>query len=293
MELTFIGTGLMGRPLIENLLTDGHAVRVWNRTTEKAAPLAERGATVARTAKDACAGSSLVLSCLSDDDSVRAVFSDPGLLDSLANGAVHVSMTTISPACARELARSHAEHGVTYTAAPILGRPDLVAACQQGHLLSGPAVGKEQARQVLEPVSQIVFDMGDDVGAANAAKLAFNFLIASAVEAMSEAFAFLEASGLDSGTFHQIMTMTLFGCPLYQGYGQQILERSYEVPGFKLSLGLKDVRLAAQAADEIDARLPLADVLRSRFEQAMEHGRGGMDWSAVSAEAREEAGLPV
>jgi len=293
MELTFIGTGLMGRPMIENLLINGHAVRVWNRTAEKAKRLAAKGATVAASPKEACTGADVVLSCLSDDASVRAVFGDADVLDALADGAVHLSMTTISPGCAREMARLHAAHGVGYVAAPILGRPDLVAACKQGHLLSGPSAGKAKAREVLTPISLIVFDVGEEVGAANVAKLAFNFLIASAVEGMSEAFAFLEASGLDPGTFHQIMTATLFGCPLYEGYGQQILDRSYEEPGFKLSLGLKDIRLAAEAATAVNARLPLAEVLRARFERAIEHGRAGMDWSAVSAEARQEAGLSV
>lgn len=293
MELTFIGAGLMGRPMIQNLLEDGRVVRVWNRSPEKAEPLAEFGARIAATARDACAGANVVLSCLSDDPAVRAVFDDGALLAGLGEGAVHVSMSTISPECARELARTHADHGVTYVAAPILGRPDAVAARTQAHLVSGPERGKAVARQLLEPVSRGVIDMGEEVGAANVAKLAFNFLIASALEAMSEAFAVVEKSGLDPRDFHQMLTSTLFGCPMYEGYGRKILDRGYETPGFKLSLGLKDVRLAAAAARGVDARMALADLLESRFQEALEHGRGDMDWSAVSAESREEAGLPI
>jgi len=291
MELTFIGTGMMGRPMIENLLADGDAVTVWNRTAEKAEPLAAKGAAVATSAVEAAAGATLVLSCLADDRAVRAVFEDAELLDALGDGAVHVSMSTISPACARDLAHTHAEHGVAYVASPILGRPDFVAERKQAHLLSGARAAKEAARPVLERVGLAVIDLGEEVGAANVSKLAFNFLIASAVEAMSEAFAAVEASGLDPRRFHEMITATLFGCPLYEGYGRQILDRSYEQAGFKLALGLKDVRLAVQAAQAAGARLPLAELLEERFEAAIEHGRGEMDWSAVSAEARREAGL--
>ncbi len=293
MELTFLGTGMMGRPMIENLLADGDRVTVWNRTPEKARPLAEKGATVAASALEACTGARLVLSCLADDRSVQAVFDDPGLLDALGDGAVHVSMTTISPDCARDLARLHAEHGVAYLAAPILGRPDFVAERKQAHLLSGEAAAKEAVRPLLERVGRKVIDLGEEARAANVSKVAFNFLIASAIEAMSEAFAVIEASGLDPRAFHEMITATLFGCPLYEGYGRQILDRSYETAGFKLTLGLKDVRLAQGAAESVGAEMPLADLLEERFEDAIEHGRGGMDWSAVAAEARRDAGLEV
>jgi 3-hydroxyisobutyrate dehydrogenase-like beta-hydroxyacid dehydrogenase len=291
MELTFLGTGMMGRPMIENLLADGDRVTVWNRTAGKAHPLAEKGASVAASALVACAGARVVLSCLADDRSVRAVFEDPELLDALGDGAVHVSMTTISPGCARDLARLHAEHGVAYLAAPILGRPDFVAERKQAHLLSGEAGAKEAVRPLLERVGRKVIDLGEEPGAANVSKVAFNFLIASAIEAMSEAFAVVEASGLDPRAFHEMITATLFGCPLYEGYGRQILDRSYREPGFKLTLGLKDVGLAQQTASAAGARMPLADLLEKRFEAALEHGRGDMDWSAVAAEAREDAGL--
>ncbi len=291
MELTFIGTGLMGRPMAENLLADGGDITVWNRTREKAEPLADAGAVLAASAAEACTGARLVLSCLADDRAVRAVFADADLLDSLADGAVHVSMSTISPDCARDLARAHAAHGVVYVAAPILGRPDSVAERKQAHLLSGGDDGKEAAREVLEPVARKTIDLGEEVGAANVAKVAFNFLIASAIEAMSEAFALVEASGLDPRAFHEMLTATLFGCPLYESYGRQILDRSWQEPGFKLALGLKDVRLAGQAAGAAGARMRLAELLEERFAAAIEHGRGEMDWSSVAAEARLDAAL--
>ena len=295
MRIAFLGAGMMGRPMVENLLDDGDSVAVWNRTAARARPLQERGAELASSPAAACAGADLVLSCLADDGAARAVCETPGTVRSIADGAgVHVSMSTISPACARELAARHEQGGAGYVAAPILGRPDLVAARRQGHLLSGGPEPKEATRPVLERLGREgagVFDFGDRPEAAHVAKIAFNLLIASALEAMAEAFSLLEVAGLDPEPFHETATGTLFGCPLYEGYGRQILERCWEEPLFKLELGLKDVRLADRTADENGARLRLAELLEERFEDAVDSGRGSMDWTAIAAEVREEAGL--
>jgi len=295
MELAFIGTGMMGRPMIDNLLADGDTVTVWNRTAEHARPVAERGATLAGSPAEACTGKSLVLSCLSDDDAVRSVFGRDDVLEALGEaGAVHLSMSTISAGCADELAAGHDDAGAAYVAAPILGRPDFVAARKQGYLISGAGEAKGAARPVLERLGREgggVFDFGDAPAAAHVAKIEFNFLIASALEAMAEAFSVVEKARLDPRAFHQMATSTLFGCPLYVNYGQQINERRHEDALFKLSLGAKDIRLAAQTAEAMGSRARLVELLGGRFQEALDHGRGEQDWTAIAEEVRAEAGL--
>ncbi len=295
MDLTFIGTGSMGRPTIENLLADGDAVTVWNRTAESARPLASHGATLAGSPAEACSGKGLVLSCLADDDAVRSVFGRDDVLTALgAAGAVHLSMSTISAGCAEELAARHTDAGARYVAAPILGRPDFVAARKQGYLISGAESAKKIALPVLERLGSEgggVFDFGETPAAAHVAKIEFNFLIASALEAMAEAFAVIEKAGLDPRAFHRMATSTLFGCPLYVNYGKQINDRRHDDALFKLSLGAKDVGLAAQTADAFGARARLVELLQERFQEALDHGRGDQDWTAVAEEARAEAGL--
>lgn len=296
MDLAFIGTGMMGRPMVENLLADGDSVTLWNRTAESARPLANRGATLAGSAAEACAGKTLVLSCLSDDDAVQSVFDRDDVLAALgASGAVHLSMSTISARCAEGLAARHEEVGARYVAAPILGRPDFVAARRQGYLISGAEAAKTVARPVLERLGKDgggVFDFGEAAAAAHVAKIEFNFLIASALEAMAEAFSVVEKAGLDPRAFHHMATSTLFGCPLYVNYGKQINDRRHDDALFKLSLGAKDVRLAGQTADELGVRARLVELLGERFAEALEHGRGDQDWTAVAEEVRAEAGLP-
>lgn len=291
MHLGFIGAGLMSAPMIENLLDDGHSVAVWNRTAAKADRLADRGARVVGRASEVCETGGVVLSCLADDASLDAVFADGSVVAAMGPGAVHVSMSTISAACARRLHSGHAAAGQHYVAAPIIGRPDAVKARMPSFIVSGDAAAKARIADLLASLSRKVFDFGPEAGAANIAKISFNFMIAAAVEAMGEAFALVEKSGLDPKSFYDMLVASPFGCPLYENYGRMIYQRNWERPLFKLELGLKDVRLAASTAADCDARMRLGELLEARFSEAVLHGLGNKDWTAVGIDIRAEAGL--
>jgi 3-hydroxyisobutyrate dehydrogenase-like beta-hydroxyacid dehydrogenase len=291
MHIAFIGAGGMSRPMIENLLADGHQVSVWNRTPDKAKVLEAQGAEIAPTPAEGCREGGIVMSCLADDAALSAIFEDEDLLRALGKSAVHLSMSTISAETARRLADQHAKAGVTYLAAPILGRPDAVQARRQSYLLSGSPAAKERILPLLQKLGRAVFDCGEDAGAASIAKINFNFLIAAALEAMAEAFAVVEKSGLDARAFLNMATSTLFGCPLYQNYGRIMLDREYNTPAFSLRLGLKDVELARSTAADCGARMRLAELLRERFSEAVAAGRGELDWSGIAVDARLDAGL--
>ena len=200
-------------------------------------------------------------------------------------------MSTISAGCASGLARTHEARGASYVAAPICGRPEAVAGRLQSHLLAGEADAKQRAGALLETVSRRLFDFGTQPDRANVAKIGFNFLIASAVEAMAESFTLVEKQGLDVHAFLEMVTGTAFGCPLYEGYGRIIAGHGWNDAGFTLALGLKDVRLAAQTAADCGARMRLGELLLERFEGALAHGLGEKDWTAVTAEVRAESGL--
>ena len=291
MHIGYIGAGFMATPMIENLLADGHSVAVWNRTAAKAEALASMGARVAAEAAQVGESSGIVLSCLADDSALDAVFDDGKVLAALGEGGVHVSMSTISAACARRLATNHGEQGVAYVAAPICGRPDAVKARMQSFLVAGKATAKTRVGDLLDALGRKVFDFGADPTAANIAKINFNFLIASATEAMAEAFAVVEKSGLDPEAFYDMMVGTAFGCPLYENYGRMLHQRGWDKPGFTLANGLKDVKLAAETASDCGARMRLGELLQDRFEQAVANGLGDKDWTAIGAEVRTDAGL--
>lgn len=291
MQLGYLGIGLMGEPMVDNLLADGHEVTVWNRSAGKTAGLAARGARVAPSAAAAVQTGGVVLSCLADDAALEAVFADGGVLAALGPGGVHVSISTISPECATRLAAAHAAAGVAYVASPIIGRPDAVRARVPSFLTAGDEAAKARVRPVLEKLSRRIFDFGATPSAANVAKINFNFMIATTIEALAESFTVVEKHGIDPAEFHQMVTGTAFGCPIFENYGRQLARHGWNDTGFKLALGLKDVRLAQGTAAAVGARMRLGELLETRYAEAVAHGHGEKDWTAIAIDVRAEAGL--
>jgi 3-hydroxyisobutyrate dehydrogenase-like beta-hydroxyacid dehydrogenase len=288
----FIGTGMLGAPMVENLLADGFQLRIYNRDREKCAPLVAAGAQAVEQAWEVAEPAGLVLSCVSDDTALDAVIGPEGeLARRLGSGGVHVSLSTILPRTAGRLARQQTDFNGYYVAAPVMGRPDAVRARKQTYFLAGPVEGKNRALPVLKRLGARVFDFGPDPAQANVAKLGANFLIAATIESVAEAAAFVEKNGGDPKTLMNALTQTIFACPVYQNYGRQILDGAFSPPLFKLPLGLKDIRLIKTTAAEAAVPMRFAEVLESRFLAALAHGRGEQDWTAIAAEVRAEAGL--
>ena len=287
-----VGLGGMGSGIAGRLLDTGHQVSVFNRTASAADPLVARGARRASTPAEAVERGGIVITMVANDAALEAVAAgDGGFLDKLGQGGIHISMSTISAALARSLAQRHEAHGSALVAAPVFGRPDAAASGKLWILQSGPAEAKARVRPVLEALSQGVVDIGEAPDAAPVGKIAGNFLIASATEAMGEAFALLEKSGVDARVFHELMSKSIFACPIYTNYGRFILDRAFSPPGFKLTLGAKDVDLALAAGAETQTPMPLAGLLRDRFLVSMAQGRSDLDWTSIALNAAADAGL--
>lgn len=290
--LGFIGLGNMGEAIAANLLRAGYGLRVFNRTASKAAPLVAKGATLAASSADVAQPGGIVLTMLSDDKAVEECCLPAGsFVEKLGPGGVHISLSTIGPATARKLAEHHAKFKVDYVASPVFGRPDSAAAARLWVIVSGAPAAKKRIQSILAAIGQGVFDFGEDAGGANVVKLCGNFLIASAIEAIAESLALAEKSGLDKKDVAEFFGKTLFACPIYQGYGRQIVERRFEPAGFRLALGLKDITLVQDTATASSMPMPLASFLRYRWLSAITKGRENMDWSAVALGIAEEAGL--
>ncbi|HZX70179.1 MAG TPA: NAD(P)-dependent oxidoreductase [Rhodanobacter sp.] len=290
MKVGFIGLGAMGSAMASNLIAAGHLVTVWNRSSEACAPLASLGAKVAST-PDRAAQGDVLCSMLADDHAVRAVILDSGLLDSMDRGTVHVNHATISVALARELAAAHAERGLGYVAAPVFGRPEAAAAAKLNILVAAKATLVEQVRPLLEAMGSRIWPLGEAPERANVAKIAGNFMLASAIESMAEATALTRAHGVSAADFLEVMTSTLFAAPAYQGYGKLIAGQQFKPAGFPLPLGLKDVSLALAAGEAARVPLPFAGVLRDSLLEALAAGDADLDWSALSMVAARRAHL--
>jgi len=245
---------------------------------------------VARTADRAAQGE-VLCSMLANDQAVREVILDSGLLDAMDRGTVHVNHATISVALAKELADEHAKRELEYVAAPVFGRPDIAAAGKLNILAAGKPAAIEKVRPLLEAMGSKVWPLGDAPERANVAKIAGNLMLASAIESMAEASALTRAHGVSAADFLEIMTTTLFAAPAYQGYGRLIAEERYAPPGFALPLGLKDVNLALAAGEAARVPLPFAGVLRDALIEALAGGGEGLDWAALAQVAARRAHL--
>jgi 3-hydroxyisobutyrate dehydrogenase-like beta-hydroxyacid dehydrogenase len=290
MKVGFIGLGAMGSAMASNLVAAGHSVTVWNRSEAATAPLVSLGAKVARSADRAAQGD-VLCRMLANDAAVRDVILDSGLLDVMEAGTVHVNHATISVALARELAEAHARRGIGYVAAPVFGRPDMAAAAKLNILAAGKPADIEKVRPVLEAMGSRVWPMGDAPERATVAKIAGNFMLASAIESMAEATALTRAYGVSAVDFLEVMTSTLFAAPAYQGYGKLIAEERFKPAGFPLPLGFKDVALAQSAAESARVPMPFAGVLRDSLLEALAAGDEELDWSALAMVAARRAHL--
>jgi 3-hydroxyisobutyrate dehydrogenase-like beta-hydroxyacid dehydrogenase len=290
--LGFIGLGNMGEPIAANLLGAGYVLRVYNRTASKAEKLGASGATVVGRPSDVAVSGGIVLTMLADDYAVEEVCLPSGsFIEKLGPRGVHLSLSTISPATARRLAEHHAHFEVEYVASPVFGRPDAAKMKKLWVCASGAADARKRVQPILAAISQGIFQFGEDAGSANVVKLCGNFLIASAIEALSESFTLAEKNGVDKRAVAELFGKTLFACPVYQGYGKQISEERFEPAGFRLALGLKDISLALATASASSTPMPLASLLRDRWISSVAKGRENMDWTAVALGVAEDAGL--
>jgi 3-hydroxyisobutyrate dehydrogenase-like beta-hydroxyacid dehydrogenase len=286
MDIGFIGLGTMGSRIAGNLINAGYRPRVWNRERAPVDALARLGARPVSTAREAFAGDA-VISMLADDDAVHAVID--GLLDGAPQGLVHVNMATVSVSLARELAAQHRARGLAYVAAPAFGRPELAAAGKLTIVVAGDPNAVARIEPLLDVIGQRTWRMGIEPERANVVKLAGNFMLGVAVEAMAEASAMASRHGIAPADLLDVLTNGVFTAPSYQLYGAAIAKQRYEPPGFKLSLMLKDLRLALAAAHEAGVPMPLADVVHESLLDAVAHGDGDRDLAALALVAMRRA----
>lgn len=290
MEIGLIGLGQMGSGMAANLLKAGHQVTVYNRTRGKADELGRQGARVAERPADACRGE-IVITMLADDHAVEAVvLGDGGVRAALARGGIHVSMSTISVALSERLHTEHEKSGQVYVAAPVFGRPDAAAAGKLFIVAAGARDAIARCQSIFDTLGQRSFIVADAPPAANLVKLSGNFLIASVIESLGEAIALIRKAGIDPSIYIDILTGTLFSAPIYKTYGALIVEEKYQPAGFKVPLGLKDVRLALAAAEANNVPMPLASMIRDHFLTIMAQGDEALDWSSLARLAAKTRG---
>ena len=289
MDIGFAGLGNMGKGIAQSLIKAGHRLRVWNRSPGPVEELRKLGAEVVPSPQHAFGGDAFV-SMLADDAALREVLLDGNALPNAGVDTVHVCMATISVAFARELTALHRARKIPFVSAPVLGRPDTSATGKLTILAAGDPTIVKRVQPLLDAAGEKTWCFGAEPSNANVVKIAANFMLASAIEAIAEARALVEANDIPADQFLNLITSTLFDAPVYKGYGGVIARRQYEPAGFKLTLGLKDMNLVLAAGDATYVPLPFASLLRDNFLDAVAHGDETKDWSAVAEVAMRHAG---
>jgi hypothetical protein len=292
MKVGFIGTGRMGAAMVRRLLEAKHDVGVYNRTPEKAKPLADAGAKILGSVADATRYGDVIYTMLADDTALEEVVSqNGGLLQSLPKGGIHVCAGTHGIPVIRKLKAAHTDKGQVLIAAPMMGRPELVSAGAAGVFASGPAEAMAKCKPLFNALGRKTFEGGDDPEAATAMKIANNFVLGCAMEAMGEGFALTRKYGVATSVFYDVMTDGLFNCSAYKVYGKIMVDESYSKVGQMATLGLKDANLALEAGGLKGVPLPSGNVWRDRLVGAVAHGDGDKDWAVMALEQARASGL--
>ena len=276
MVVAVLGTGIMGAPMARNIAAAGHDVRAWNRSRERAEPLASDGVTVCDTPAEAVADAGIVVTMLSDGAAVEAVVD--GL--TFPQGAVWAQMSTIGIEATERL-RAAAQ--VPFVDAPVLGTR---APAEQGQLtVIASGEGRDRCSPVFDAVGARTVDLGDEAGASTRMKLVLNAWLLALIEGLGESVALAEGLGVDPAAFLDIIDGGPLGPPYAKMKGTMMIERSYE-PSFSLSLAAKDARLALDAAAGAGLELPALEAIRTQLEKGVERGHGDDDMAAAVEASR-------
>lgn len=259
---------------------------IWNRSVDKVDALLDAGATRAEQPVDAAQGE-IVMTMLADDSAVEAVVFGKG---GIAGGpALHVGHSTIGIALADPLAEQSGSGG--YRSALVFGRPPAAASGKLFVVAAGAAAALDYCEPVFAEIGQRTFRIGDKPSAASLVKLSGNFMIMAALEAMAEAMTLAEKGGVDRRILLEVLTGTLFGAPVYQTYGEILVEDRFRPAGFAASLGLKDMTLADAAATSFGASISLLGIVRDHLRSVIATEGPDVDWAGIALAIRKSAKL--
>ena len=292
MKIGFVGLGRMGGGMASRLISADHEVTVFDPVPAAAAKLGEQGARVASDLADLCFGRELVITMLPNDEILEAAATGPGgLIASLPQGAVHMVSGTHGVGAIERLVEAHRAAGQTLVSCTVLGRPDRAAEGKLGLMPAGPAAAIDAIRPALSVLGERLFELGEDPLSSVAVKIANNFVLGCAIEAIGEGMALARRYGADPELFYEVLTSGLFDCIAYRAYGDVIAKEDWGRVGATATIGLKDAKLAMEAADRKSVPLPSVNVWRDYLISAIGRGEKDLDWSVMAREQFRRSGL--
>lgn len=275
-----LGTGIMGAPMARNLLGAGLPVVAWNRTRDKAERLVSAGGRLAETPPEACAAAGVVVTMLSDGETVDAVMLGGGGLDAMAEDAVWLQMSTVGGPWTDRLAAAAGDRGLGFLDAPVLGTKEPAESGDLLVLASGPERLRERCEPVLDAVGRATMWVGAQVGVGSRLKVVVNSWLLGLVGALAEAVALARATDVRPEQFLEAIEGGPVGAPYARIKGTAMIRGSFP-PSFPLHHALKDIRLVLDAGESAGVPLAVARAVAQRFAVALDAGHGDEDMAAI------------
>lgn len=269
----------MGLPMARNVIkAGGFSLRAWNRSPERAQPLAQEGATVCGEVAEAARGAALLVTMLSDGDAVHEVAAQA--LPELADGAIWIQMSTIGIQASDRCAELAAAAGVTLVDAPVLGTRDPAEQAKLVILASGPQDTRDQVMPVFDALGSRTLWVGD-AGAGSRVKVVVNGWVVGVVGVLAEVIALAEGLDVDPSLFFEAVKGGPLDLPYAQLKGKAMMEHDFTDVSFRLALARKDGDLLLAAADEIGLQVPVMDAIVARMRKVQAEGQGDEDMAAT------------
>lgn len=288
-RIGFVGLGIMGQPMAGHLLAARHRLTVFNRTRSKTQDLERRGAAVADSPAQAAQGADAVIVIVSDSPDVAAVIEGPqGILEGVAQGAVVIDMSTVSPDLERRLDQALRQKGSTLIDAPVSGGDVGARNATLSIMAGGDRKAFDEVRPILAAMGKSITYCGPS-GSGQVAKLCNQILVSVNLQAVCEALTLAQRNGLDALTMIEAVRGGAAGSWQLENLGSKIVEDDF-APGFMIDLMQKDLRLVLEAASRSSSTLPAASLVHQMFNSCQAAGEGREGTQALAKASRRLSG---
>lgn len=280
MKIGFIGLGLMGYRMANNLLKNGYELIVYNRSIEKAKNLIEKGAVFATSPADTGKNVKIIFTMLSEPEVVEEIaFGEKGFIDQLEQGAIWIDCSTVNPSFTKKTALRAKQKNIRFIDAPVAGT---ILPAEKGELIffiGGDQNDVEECRPLFEAMGKKIIYMGEN-GKGTSMKMVINLLLAQAMAAFSEGMALGESLGLSKEQLLDILPGGPVAAPFLTAKKEKINKETFEVE-FPLKWMLKDCYLASITGYENNIPLYLTNTVKDMYQHAAKHGFGEKDFSSI------------
>lgn len=275
----FIGTGIMGAPMVKNLLKAGHQVQVWNRSSSKILPLVEAGAKACTHAEDAGLNADVLICMLTDGPACDEVlFGENAAVSSLKKNAIVIVMSSIPVQTAEQQNLNCLKLGLRYLDAPVSGGEKGAIEATLAIMVGGEQQTFDEAKPIFTAMGRATL-----VGAAGCgelAKLVNQLIVASTIATVSEGLLLAKQGGADVSKVREALSGGYADSPILQQHGLRIIEHNFK-PGGKARIQLKDTHTAIAQAKHLNLTLPVGQLVDQLFEGMVDAGDGELDHAGL------------